>query len=76
MCLVEDTRNVAILNKVQMPGKYADQTNEKRNVLREITGYSTTSNEYGKHNNHPNMQNKYQKQKKGKKIKREISNAY
>lgn len=67
MCLVEDTRNVAILNKVQMPGKYADQTNEKRSVLREITGYSTTSNAYGKHNNyHPNMQKKNKM----------ISNAY
>lgn len=54
-----------------MPGKYADQMNEKRSVPREITGYSTTSNAYGKHNNnHPNMQNN---KKKKRKI---ISNAY
>ncbi len=65
MCLVEDTRNAAIINKVQMPDKYADQMNEKRSVLREITGYSTTSNAYGKHNNnHPNMQNNYKKNRK------------
>lgn len=45
-----------------MPGKYADQMNEKRSVPREITGYLTTSNAYGKHNNnHPNMQNNQKK---------------
>lgn len=39
--------------------------NEKRSVLREITGYSTTSNAYGKHNNnHLKMQNNYQQKEK------------